>query len=191
MSTRLVTAALLALAFAVPAVAQSPGVKPEIRPFVGATIPTGTHRDFFESGVLYGVQAAIEVRETFHLLGTFGVVPANLKFAGGNNDKSLMMMYDVGMEFGVVRPLGPSWLLKPFIGIGAGARSYFYDDKNLIDRTCTSGYGALGTEFQIARTAIRLEGRDNIFCFKSPLPFVKSKTRNDVGLSLGLAYHFR
>lgn len=191
MRTRLVAAALLALAFALPAAAQSPGVKPEIRPFVGATIPTGTHRDFFQSGVLYGVQAAIEVRETFHLLGTFGVVPAHLKLAGGNEDKSLMMMYDVGMEFDIVRSLGDSWVFKPFVGVGGGARSYFYDQASLLDRTSPAGYGALGVEFQIARTAIRFEGRDNIFTFKSPQPFVKSKTRNDVGLSLGLAYHFR
>ena len=54
-----------------------------------------------------------------------------------------------------------------------------------------AGYGALGVEFELSRTAIRLEGRDNLFGFKSPLPFEKSRTRSDIGLSLGLAYHFR
>jgi hypothetical protein len=184
-------AAILATTVTLPALSQTPVLKPEIRPFVGASIPTGTQRDFFGSSVVYGVQAALEVRETFHLLGTFAVAPATLKVAGGNEDKSLMMQYDVGMEFDLVRPLGESWLFKPFVGVGAGARSYFYDDQDLIDRTGLSGYGALGVEFQIARTAIRFEGRDNVFTFKSPLPFEKSRTRNDVGFSLGLAYHFR
>ena len=53
------------------------------------------------------------------------------------------------------------------------------------------GYGALGTEFQVGRSAIRLEARDNVFCYKSPVAGVDSKTRTDIALALGLAYHFR
>jgi hypothetical protein len=59
----------------------------------------------------------------------------------------------------------------------------------LKDRTCGSGYGALGTEFQRDRLALRAEARDYVCCFKAPVTGVKSKTRNDVGLSLGFAYH--
>ena len=44
---------------------------------------------------------------------------------------------------------------------------------------------------QLARTALRPEARDNVFCFRSPVSGVGSKTRNDVGLSLGIAYHLR
>jgi hypothetical protein len=49
----------------------------------------------------------------------------------------------------------------------------------------------VGTEFQIARTALRLEARDNVFRYRSPISGVSSKTRNDVGLSFGVAYHLR
>jgi len=61
----------------------------------------------------------------------------------------------------------------------------------LADRTCAAGYGALASEFQLGRTALRVEGRDDVFCFKSPVTGQDSKTRNDIRLTAGVAYHFR
>jgi hypothetical protein len=124
------------------------------------------------------------------MLGTFGWVPGQTKYPGLNDDVQILQ-YDVGVEFNMVRALGAAWLFRPFVGAGAGARSYLYENNDLRDRTCAVGYGALGMELQLDRAAIRLEGRDNVFCFRSALPRIKSTTRNDVGLSLGLAYHFR
>lgn len=184
------TAAALVLGLTATASAQETGIRPEIRPFMGVYLPTGTQKNLFEDAAMFGVQAAIEVRPEFHMLGTFGYVPGQAKYPG-RKDNVQIMQYDVGLEFNLVRSLGPSWLFKPFIGAGAGARTYLYDDSALKNRTCAAGYGALGTEFEIARTAVRLEGRNNVFCFKSPIANVDSKTRNDIGLSLGLAYHFR
>jgi hypothetical protein len=169
--------------------AQEP-MRPEIRPFVGMYMPTGTQRDLFKDAAMYGVQAALEFRPEFHMLGTFGWVPSQTKYTSLADDVQIFQ-YDVGFELNMVRPLGDAWLFKPFVGLGAGARSYFYENENLKDNTCAAGYGALGMEFELNRAAIRLEGRDNVFCFRSALPNVKSKTRNDVGLSLGLAYHFK
>ena len=185
----LVASLVVLAATGIVASAQEP-MRPEIRPFVGMSVPTGTQRDLFKDAAMYGVQAALEVRPEFHMLGTFGWIPGQTKYAGLDNDVQIYQ-YDVGLEFNMVRALGEAWLFKPFLGLGAGARSYFYANDNLKDRTCAAGYGALGMEFEINRAAIRLEGRDNVFCFRSALPNVKSKTRNDVGFSLGLAYHFK
>jgi hypothetical protein len=184
----LTLAALMATAAV--ASAQDAGVRPEIRPFVGMYIPTGDQRDLFDDAAMLGVQAALELRPSFHLLGTFGWAPGQTKYAVAK-DNVQIFQYDVGMELNLVRPLGESWLFKPFLGVGGGARTYLYEDDNLKNRTCAAGYGALGAELEFNRAAIRLEGRDNVFCFRSALPDIKSKTRNDVGLSLGLAYHFR
>ena len=170
--------------------AQKPAVRPEIRPFVGMYIPTGDQRNLFDDAAMLGVQAALELRPSFHLLGTFGWVPGKANYAVVK-DNVQILQYDVGLEVNMVRPLGESWLFKPFMGLGGGARTYLYEDDNLANRTCAAGYGALGAELEFARTAIRVEGRDNLFCFRSALPGIKSKTRTDVGLSLGLAYHFR
>lgn len=169
--------------------AQDP-VRPEIRPFVGMYLPTGDQRDLFKDAAMFGMQAALEVRPSFHVLGTLGWVPGQTKYAGLDDDVQIFQ-YDLGLEFNLVRPLGAAWLFKPFLGAGAGARTYLYANDNLSDRTCAAGYGALGMEFEINRAALRIEGRDNIFCFKSAIPNVKSRTRNDVGMSVGLAYHFK
>ena len=186
-----ITLALAAVAVtAMAASAQEPLVRPEIRPFVGMNIPTGGQRDLFDDAAMYGVQAALELRPSFHLLGTFGWVPGQAKYPAASDDVQIFH-YDVGLELNMVRALGAEWLFKPFVGLGGGARTYLYDDDNLKNRTCAAGYGAVGAEFELNRAAIRLEGRDNVFCFRSAIPGIKSKTRNDVGLSLGLAYHFR
>lgn len=185
----LVITALAVGAMALPA--QTPRwFTPEVRPFVGAYVPTGTQRDLFKDAAMFGVQAAVEIRPTFHVLGSFAWVPAQNRYDVANNDVNVFQ-YDAGVEFDLVRPVGENWQFKPFLGLGAGGRTYAYKDDALSDKTCLSGYGAVGSEFQIGRTALRLEARDNVFCYRSPVPGGGSKTRNDVGLAAGLAYHFR
>lgn len=185
--TGIVLVALVAGAFTGPAQAQV--FTPELRPFVGAYLPTGAQADLFKGASLFGLQGALEVEPTFHLLGTFSWVPAHNKFTGFDENASIFA-YDVGAEFGTLYPLGSGWELKPFLGLGVGARTYTYKAPGLSTNTCAAGYGALGSEFQVDKVALRFEARDNLFCYRDPIDGV-SKTRNDVGLALGLAYHFR
>ena len=189
---KLISAAVvLAVAtIAVSASAQDSPVKPELRPFFGMYIPTGDQRDLFDDATMFGLQGAVELKPAFHLLGAFAWVPGKAKFPGAQQDVQILT-YDAGMEFNLIREMGESWLLKPFVGLGGGARTYLYKADALNDKTNAIAYGTLGTEFQVNRTAIRLEARGNIFNFKSPVPNVESKTRKDVGVSLGVAYHFR
>lgn len=186
--TGMLIGALVAGAFALPVRAQL--VTPELRPFVGAYIPTGAQRDLFKDATMFGVQGALELRPTLHLLGTFGWTPAHNKYVGYDENVSIFS-YDVGTELGMVQPLGAAWEWRPFLGLGVGARTYSYKAAGLSDRTCASGYGAAGSEFQFAKVALRLEARDNVFCYRSPIAGVSSTTRNDVGLAFGFAYHFR
>ena len=169
--------------------AQSSMLKPEFRPFAGANIPTGPQRDLFGDGGMIGAQVALEVKPSLHVVGTFGWVASQTQYVVSDNNVN-MFTYDVGVEFGVVEPIGANWEFKPFVGIGGGARTYAYRG-SLTDKTCASAYAALGTEFQIAPWAFRLEGRYNAFGYRSPLVGVDTEARGDVGLSLGLAYHFR
>jgi hypothetical protein len=184
----IVIGALIGGAFAQPAPAQL--FTPELRPFVGAYVPTGSQRDLFKDATMFGVQGALELAPTLHLVGTYGWVPAHNKYSGFDENVSIFS-YDIGAEFGVSQPLGSGWEMKPFLGLGVGARSYVYKSDGLSDRTCGAGYGSLGSEFQLDRVALRLEARDNVFCYRSPIAGVSSRTRNDVGLSFGFAYHFR
>jgi hypothetical protein len=80
---------------------------------------------------------------------------------------------------------------KPFAGLGAGARTYDYKADQLATKTGAVGYGAIGSEIQFDRVALRCQAQDNVFSFRSPLSGASTKTRNDLRLSFGLAYHFR
>ncbi len=184
---------VLAAAFALVASvlpAQSPTVKPEIRPFAGIMIPTGELRNLFLDAPLFGVATALEVKPTFHVQATFVWVPAQDKYGLAQNNVNVFQ-YTAGMELGFVTPLAGRWELRPFAGIGVGGRTYAFQGAALNDRTDFVGYGAIGTEFQIARTALRLEVRDNVFGYRSPIPGAGTETLNDIGVSLGVAYHLR
>ncbi len=137
-------------------------------------MPTGDQRDRFKDAAMYGVQAAVEVMPTFHLLGTFSWVPGQTTYAA-SDDKVQILQYDVGAELGLDQALGSSWEFKPFVGAGAGARTYLYKSADLMDKTCNAGYGALGSELQYSRVAFRLEARENVYCFKSPVAGVKKQ----------------
>jgi hypothetical protein len=179
---------LLTMTF-IGAAAVSAQSAPEIRPFVGVSIPTGNQRDLFNDAPVFGLQGAVELKPSLHLVGTFGWVPGQTAYVA-TRDNVNILEYDVGVELGMVRELSSGWQFRPYLGVGGGARTYAYQASQLTDKTCAQGYGALGAEFQIRRASLRLEGRDNVFCFKSPVAGDDSKTRNDVRLATGFAYHF-
>jgi len=170
------------------AAAQATGSRFELRPYAGAALPVGDQRDVFKDAFLLGAQGAWEVQPNFHVVGTFGWQPASSRFDASATGVNVYL-YDLGMEFDMVRPMR-GWELKPFFGFGAGARTYVWHASELRDRTGYSGYGTLGMEFQIGRSALRVETRGNVFNFKSPFVGEKAKTRGDVGLTAGYAYHF-
>jgi len=170
--------------------AQAPKATPEIRAFTGAQISTGAQRDLFSDSPMFGVAAAVEVRPTIHMVASFGWVPSQTTYSFLNDNVNIFQ-YTLGLEVGLSRLMPGDWLFKPFIGLGGGARTYAYAAQGISDKTCTAGYGAVGTEFQVAKTALRLEARDNVFCYQSPFGGQASETRNDVGLTLGVAYHIR
>ncbi len=180
-----------AVAFASVAAAQgSTYPKPEIRPFVGAYVPTGNQADMFKSAVVAGAQIAFETNDMISLLGNFGWAPADNKLTGLTDQKTNTFMYDVGMEVATASKLNADWEFKPFFGLGAGARTYSYADATLSSETDFAAYGALGTEFQLGRTALRLEARDYVSNFKEPITS-KTSTRNDITFNLGFALHFK
>lgn len=191
-STRIGTVVVAAL-FAVAGTGGSQeiagGFTPEIRPFVGVYLPTGPMQDQFKSASMAGVQVAVEMNRNFHVLGSVGWTHGHTKLSM-SRDRTDIWQYDLGVEGNLLRPLGDVWLLRPFAGIGAGGRTYDYRAPGVGSKRCTAGYGSLGAEVQRRDVALRLEGRDYLSCFESPITGRKS-TLNDVGISLGLAYHIR
>lgn len=162
----------------------------ELRPMAGAYIPVGTHRDAMNDAAVYGGQLALQVRPAFHVLGTFAWSPAMNRYAGMALHDTNVYAYDLGVEFNMIRPLGAGWELKPFVGVGAGARTYDFRQPGLTSHTCASAYGALGTEFQYGFTALRLEARNYAYCFRDPVR-QQWTNRDDIGLTAGVAFHFQ
>lgn len=189
---RVLISLAIAAASALPAGAQSAmiGSGTELRSFVGAFIPTGSQRNDFKSAAMVGAQAAQELSSNVHLLGSVAWTKSNNKFASFTNAGTNIWQYDAGIEVNAIRSLDDEWLWRPLVGIGVGGRTYDYQAANVGSNTCTAGYANVGTEFQRKVVALRFDAREYLYCFESPVTAKKS-TRNDLGLTLGLVYHFR
>lgn len=165
-------------------------IRPEIRPFAGVYVPTGALKNDFKSATMLGMQVAMELSRHMHVLGSVGWTHGHAKFPALSDDVAYLWQYDAGVEFNLVRELDNGWLFRPLAGLGAGGRTYDYQAAGIGTTSCVAGYGALGAELQKGVLALRLEGRDYLACFDSPMTGEKH-TRNDIGIMFGLAYHLR
>jgi hypothetical protein len=164
-------------------------VVPVIRPIVGGYIPTGDQRDALKDALLVGGQLGLQFAGPVNLTGTFGWVPSESKLTPSDNGINLFQ-YDLGLELTSSTSMGmlTSTNFRPFIGLGAGGRTYSFRDVDLTGKTYFAGYGALGGEFNVQRLAIRIEGRDYLSQFEGFTGGQSNKWRNDVALFAGLGF---
>ena len=169
--------------------AQNP-VSFELRPYVGAYVPTGDQRDFLKDAVLLGAQASWVCIEQFPITGTFGWSPSKDRLGAG--DQTLdVYQYDIGAEGRLTSGTSSSaWQFTPFAGLGIGGRTYNYRDLDVEAKTNVAGYGALGGELAVGGWGIRLEARDYISRFKPLTGTGETKTRNDITIATGLSVRF-
>ena len=161
----------------------------ELRPYAGAFIPTGKQRDLLKDAVMVGGQASYRIVPQLALTGTLGWSPSKDRITPG--DQTLdVWQYDLGAEL-----RAPSWFTSgawdftPFVGLGAGGRTYNYRDLDVDSKTNVAGFGTLGGELGFGRIGLRIEGRDYVSQFK-PFDGGDSKTRNDVTVAAGLTLRF-
>lgn len=170
--------------------AQIPTTRFEVRPFVGAYIPTGDQRDFLKDAVLVGAQASWSVTPAFALTGSFGWSPAKDRITAGDQTLDIYQ-YDVGGEVRAASWYNAgTWSFTPFAGLGVGGRTYHYRDLDVDAKTNVAGYGALGGDIGFGAVALRVEARDYVSQFKPLSGSGDTKTRNDIGLAVGLSYRF-
>lgn len=187
-----VTVALTAFAARADAQTMS-GQRPvEIRPFAGALVPTGDHRDLLKGAVLVGAQVAYSFTPNVALAGSFGWSPNRDRLALSNTKLDLYQ-YDLGIE-GRLSNLTPTAAVstQPYVALGAGGRTYNHRDLKSADKqTNFLGYGAIGLDVVQSRgpVGIRLEARDNVTAFKGlDGKLGERKARNDVQFSAGLTF---
>lgn len=180
----ILTAVAAALLLSGPVGAQT-SLSPEIRPFAGAYVPTGDMRDVLQDAPIVGVQLGVEIAERVH-----GVASIGWAFSSDQQDADVhMSQYDLGLELFQTFDLTDTWQFRPFLGVGAGARTYIFDDTEADSQSDLAGYGTLGAEFQLHRFAFRLAARDYLTRFKGLDGLADATTRNDLTLSAGLAWH--
>ena len=160
----------------------------EVRPFAGIFLPTGAQRADFKSATMIGIQGAMEFNRHVHAVGSVGRTHGHNKLFA--KDLTHIWQYDVGAELNLVRQIGVEWDLRPFVGAGGGGRTYEYRSPAVGTRSCYAGYATVGTELQRGLIAFRAEARDYLSCFDSPVTGTK-RTRNDLGLTVGVAYHLQ
>jgi hypothetical protein len=198
-----VAAVIAAAAFALPAAARAQGAAPqpraqsvtppqrfEVRPFVGAYLPTGDQKDILDAGVLAGAQGAMHLTPYASLVGTVSYASSSDKALPTNAGVDLWQ-YDLGVEGHLTRSFANGVSLKPFAGVGGGGRSYDYRDHDGDVQNRLAGYGALGLGVSRGRLGARVEGRDYVSSFKGlrgELP--DAKARNDVSLGAALTIGF-
>jgi hypothetical protein len=150
----------------------------EIRPRVGALIPTGGERAALQSAALGGLQMSVAVVPRLALTLTFAAAPSKdlIRTADQAVD---VIQYDLGGEWRWpdYYRLG-GWHVMPFAGAGLGSRMRAYSDTSTLSETNTDGYGALGGEVEIRNVGLRVEARDYF-----------SPSSNSVAVSLGVSFH--
>ena len=191
---RITLAAAFALAGAIvsgsAAHAQSVVQHFEVRPFVGAYIPTGDQRDFLKDAVLVGAQGSWRAIPAVAITGSFGWAPAKDRVTAGDQTLDIFQ-YDLGAELRAASLYrGGAWDFSPFVGLGGGGRTYNYRDLDVDSKTNVAGYAALGGDLGFGAVALRVEARDYVSRFKPLTGNGDAKTRNDIGITAGLTYRF-
>ena len=184
-------ALLLAMA---PAAAQDAPITPasprdrvwELRFTSGSLMPTGDLRADLRSADLSAAQLSWRVRPSLAITGTFGWARSrDLSTSGA--PKLDVFTSDIGIEASPARwQAGTRTTLTPFVGLGAGARSYNHRSLDIDATHNLAAYAAAGGEIGFRRFGLRLEARDYVTGFKPLAGAGTSELRNDVVVMLGL-----
>jgi hypothetical protein len=122
-------------------------------------------------------------------VGLFAWQPSRGKY-NVNERYADVWVYNFGLErrFHDQQPATGS--LVPFVGGGVGGRAYDFRSSSLSSSTCYSGYASGGASYERGWSALRLEVRDNLFCFKSPVGTPDEQARNEIGVLVGVGFRF-
>jgi hypothetical protein len=160
----------------------------ELRVSDGAFVPTGAMRSAVGNAHLSAAQLSFLVQPSVAVTGTFGWARSR-DVASVDAPKLDVFTSDVGVE---LRPThwfaGRAVTFSPFVGAGAGARSYNY--RNLaVDATHNlAGYGSVGGELGFRRVGVRVEARDYATGFRPLAGSGRSVARNDVVVMAALRF---
>jgi hypothetical protein len=166
----------------------------ELRPLVGAIIPTGDQAAALKSAVLVGAQVSYSFIPHFVVVGSVGWSPSQDK-VDATQPKLDLYQYDLGVEWRLKNlTAGSAFAARPFVALGGGARMYSLRDvPNSSAQTNAIFYTAIGLDLYPSdgRVGLRVQARGNMTEFSGFRGELSAeKTRNDVQLSAGLTIGF-
>lgn len=153
----------------------------------GTLIPTGVQRSTVARGGHSTAQLTFRLTPIVAASATLGWARSRDR-AAGNDARLDVFMYDVGAELRAPRIAGDStaraaFTLTPFVGLGAGARTYNSHAPGTTAANHATGYLSAGGEIGRARLRLRIDVRDYL---SGPTPFRGRDARNDVVVTAGL-----
>ena len=161
----------------------------ELRPFAGAFLPTGPHKNTLKNGATAGLQGAYSFNRYLAAVGTFAWASSEEDIA--TEPDVNVFQYDLGAEAGIDKHLTSALTIRPFLGIGMGGRAYDYNNRDTESQYNVAGYGSGGAQLQMGRFGWRVEVRDYVTGFKGLNGELDSRrTRNDIMVSSGFAVRF-
>jgi len=152
----------------------------------GTVVPTGDQRDAIARGKLTAAQLSYVVHPALAITATVGWARSR-DIARVDDPKLDVFTYDLGAEVRAPhQALGRGLTVRPFAGIGAGARSYNYRSLDVDATHNLAAYASAGGEVGVRRVRLRVEARDYVTGFKPLAGNGPAATRNDVAMMLGL-----
>jgi hypothetical protein len=169
----------------------APAKRLEFRVNGGAFVPTGDQRNVLKDAQVTAAQLSWLVRPTLALTGTFGWARSR-DIASPDAPKLDVFTSDIGVEVRPARRLAERAVtFSPFVGVGAGARSYNYRRLNVDATNNFAAYASAGGEVGIGRVGVRVEGRDYATGFRPLVGAGTSEMRNDVVIMAALRFERR
>jgi hypothetical protein len=182
-------ALLIASASAAAAQTSSTGNKWELRFTSGAFVPTGSQRKVLENAQVSGAQLSWVVQPALAITGTFGWARSRDR-GTVDNPKLDVFTSDLGVEYRKSTwNANGAMTLSPFVGMGAGMRSYNYRKLDVDATNNVAGYAAAGGELGMGRVGVRLEVRDYVAGFKPLMGVGESRTHNDLVIMAALRFN--
>ena len=163
----------------------------ELRITSGTLVPTGAQRRQLERGPLSTVQVSWLPRRSLAVTGTLGWAKSRDLTADGSPGLNAYAA-DLGVE---TRPqhwvAGERVSVSPFVGFGAGARSYDYRSRRSDARHNLAAYAALGGELGVGRIGLRVEAREYIGGFSPMDGNGPTAARSDLLMLVSLRFNRR
>lgn len=160
----------------------------ELRVTGGAFAPTGTQRNVLKDAQVTAAQLSWVPRPSLAITGTFGWARSR-DLTSFESPKLDVFTSDLGVEArSAPVAAGRSMTFTPFVGIGAGARSYNYRSLDVDATNNLAAYGSVGGEIGVRRLGVRLEARDYVTGFKPLVGGGKSDARNDVMILVAVQF---